>query len=300
MRYTLLLFSLVLCFSRPVLGSDVSEVRPHLALPERTNTFIDKTYGFQIDVPRHFELTGDEMGLLYFQSSQKPGLIIIRPTPGMGLKNVQQLMRNGFESPITSLRTDGSPLTLNVRNGQGMTMPVKGEMQGQPVEGYLAGIFGPGGQGYMVLIGAIANKWPILEPDALGILESFGLVQVQSGHEHERWYYRLAGRRLVYVEGYGRPFDGALFSSDVTLCRNGEFHSQQSSGSYYDDAYWGSSQYHTTSRKSGTWRIGYEGLPYLQANVKKGQVITAVIEFQDGYYFLEGVPYRFAENRICP
>jgi len=125
MRFSLLLFSLVVLLAGPVLASEAGDVRPNLALPDRTNTFVDKTYGFQIDVPRHFELTGDEAGLLYFQSSQKPGLIIIRPTPGMGLKNVQQLMRNGFESPITSLRTDGSPLTLGVRNGQVITAVIE-------------------------------------------------------------------------------------------------------------------------------------------------------------------------------
>lgn len=296
----LLILGCLLLIAASVSASDAGDARPHLALPDRTNTFIDRSYGFQIDVPRHFELTGDESGLLYFQSSQKPGLIIIRPTPGMGLKNVQQLMRNGFESPITSLRTAGSPLTIDVRNGQGMTMAVTGEMQGQPVKGYLAGIFGPGGQGYMVLIGAIANKWPILEPDALGILETFGLIPVQPGYEHERWYFRLSGRRLVFVEGYGQPFEGALFSSDITLCQNGEFHSRQTSGSYYDDAYWGSSSYSTSSRQSGSWSIGYEGLPYLQANVNRGNVINAVIEYKDGYYFLEGRPYQVMPNKICP
>lgn len=297
MRY---ICTLALLLAFPVFASEAGSAMPRLALPDATNTFVDKTYGFTIDVPRHFELTGDESGLLYFQSSRKPGLIVIRPTPGMGLKNVQQLMREGFESPVTSLRTDGAPLTLGVRNGQGMTMPVKGKMQGQPVEGYLAGIFGPQGQGYMVLIGAITNKWPILEPDALRIMESFGLIRIEPGHEHERWYYRLAGRRLVFVEGYGRPFEGSLFSSDITLCANGEFHSRQSSGSYYDDAYWGSSEYHSTSKKSGTWRIGYEGLPYLRTNAKRGNVVTAVIEYRDGYYFLEGVPFGFAQNTICP
>ncbi len=296
---TLLSLTLLLFVSMGTSASDLSQAAPKLALPDKSVRFVDRSYGFEISIPRHFELTGDEAGLLYFQSSEKPGLLIVRPAPGMGLQNVQQLMRNGFESRVTRLRTKGAPMSMSVANGQGMAMAVEGDLQGQPVAGYLAGIFGRGGQGYVVLIGAIANKWPILEPESFGILESFALISPEPGHEHERWVFRLAGKHLAFVEGYGMTFEGALFSSEITLCRDGRFHSRQDSTSYYGDALYGSSQYSTGSKNSGNWRVIFEGRPFLRVEGKRGPR-TAELDYREGYFFLGDMPYRAIPNTLCP
>lgn len=300
MRAGILAVMLALCIGNTSFASDVTDARPHLALPDKTRPFVDRSYGFSIDLPVHFELVTDEAGLLVFQSSEKPGLVIVRPTPGMGLANVQQLMRNGFESQVTRLKTKGSPMSVGVEGGKGMTMAVDGSWGEREVAGYLAGIFGPGGQGYMVLIGAVANKWPILESEALSILESFALQTVQPGYEYERWAYRLRGKHLVFVAGYGRAFDGALFSSDIILCSNGEFHSAQGTTGYSSDPLWGSSYSYSGSEKSGTWSVRSDGVPMLRVDFKRGGNKMAPIETDQGYIFLDGRPYEFRPNTFCP
>jgi hypothetical protein len=293
------LFVVILGLASNAYATEATDVQPRRALPDRTQTFVDKSYGFTLDVPKHFRLTGDEAGLLYFQSSEKPGIIVVRPTPGMGLANVQQLMRSGFESRITKLKTKGAPLTLNITNGQGMTMEVDGTLQDQPIEGYLAGIFGSNDQGYMVLIGAVTNKWPILKPDALSILESFTLTPVQRGFEYERWRYRLAGRRLIFVKGYGTRYRGAAFTSDLILCSDGAFRGETSSTTSNRDPLWGSSYSYSGKKKSGDWRVGYDGIPYLRVDFKRGGFKIAPIEFADGYFFLDGRPYQTFANDYC-
>ena len=135
-------------------------------------------------------------------------------------------------------------------------------------------------------------EWPILEPRALPLLRSFSVIPTEPGFEHERWRYRLAGKRLIFVAGYGRPFNGAAVAADITLCADGRFRAWKGSGTYDHDPLWGSYYSSTGSKKAGTWRTGQNGMPYLRLDFKRGGNRTAPLEYLDGFIFMDGRPYE--------
>ena len=296
-EYLVLLTALLLV--QTATASEASDVGPRRALPDRTWTFIDRTLGFSVALPRQFELTGDEPGLLYFQSREMPGLIAVRPVSNAGLADLQQLMRGGLSTASVLLKTAGSPLTLDVGNGQGMTMAAEGYYRRQPVKGYLAGVLGPEGRGYLVFVGAGTGKWPILEPRALSILDSFSVIPPEPGHEHERWQYRLSGKRLVFIAGYGRPFEGAAIAADITLCPVGSFHAKKGAGTYDHDPLWGSYYTWSGTQKAGSWQTGQQGVPYLRIDFRRGGYRMAPLEYADGFVFMDGRPYDIMPATDC-
>ena len=64
----------------------------------QTKAYTDRTAGFSLQLPQDFRLSSEKAGLLYFQSAERSGTIIIRTVPGLSLSNVQVRLRNGLSA----------------------------------------------------------------------------------------------------------------------------------------------------------------------------------------------------------
>ncbi len=275
------------------------EHKPRIALPEETETYVDRTAGFAIDLPRRFKLVAEEDDLLYFQSFENYGTVIVRPMPDLTLSDIQMAMRGGVESRRAKLKTHGSPLTLNLRGGQGMTMEVKGTIDDVEVTGYLAGILGANQRGYMVLAGASLQRWGDFRLLAVPILESFTIGPVVDGVKHERWQQRLMGAHLAFATAVGGAFSGAGYNSDYFFCSDGTFRQNTGASDSWGGAYYQSYSY-SESNDSGTWRvIGGDGVPTLSLSYKGGAQDYSALTAQDGYIFLDDFPYQPVPNTLC-
>jgi len=277
----------------------VAKHKPRLSVEEQVETFIDRTNGYTIDLPHSFRLTSEHSGLLFFQTVEMPGTLIIKPTPGMGLHNVQVALRQGFQTDHIILKPTGAPISLNVNGGQGMALEVTGSIQGREVRGMLAGVFGGNQQGYMMLIGSVKERWQALLPSAQPILESLSIIPIEPGYDFERWQQRLIGSQLNYAEFYGGAFRGGAISSSIMLCEDGRFLQNTGNSSYYSDA-WVKSYTYSGKNQHGKWDVrGVDQLSYLNFRSSKGGVNTADLTERDGYIFLNGQPYVLVPKQQC-
>jgi len=294
-----MLVTACLMSTMPVNASGQQEQHSRQIFREVTETYIDRSYGFSIELARDFKLSSEQQDLLFFKSPERVGTVIIRPRPGLTLSTVQAAMRNGFESKVITLVPKGVPMTLNINGGQGMAMEVSGSIEGREVRGTMAGIFGGDQQGYMVLVGSVRERWPGFENSALTMLNSFSINPVEPGYEFERWQQRLMGNSLIFVQGYGNYHVGGGSVSEYQFCSDGTFKQRTDTSNTYTGA-WRRSTYGTTSKSKGTWRIQYrDRLPVLTMYQKSGSQNLPITD-KEGYVFLGGAPYRFAQNTLCP
>ena len=276
-----------------------NQQKPRLSIDEKVKTFVDRSNGYTIDLPHQFRLTSEHSGLLFFQTIEMPGTLIIKPSPGIGLHNVQMALREGFKSESIVLKPTGSPISLKLDGGQGMAMEVTGQIQGRAVQGMLAGVFGGNQQGYMMLIGSVKERWPALLPSAQPLLESLSIVPIEPGYDYERWRQRLLGSQLNYAEFHGGAFMGGAFSSSIMLCQDGSFLQNTGTSSHYRDA-WSESYSYSGKNQKGKWDVrGVDQLSYLNFRSSKGGINTADLTEREGYIFLNNQPYVVVPKSQC-
>jgi len=295
---SIILLIVLLTNLTPAKGSDrIKGARS--GLPELTETYVDKSYGFSIDLLTDFRLSSEQGDLLFFRSYDRAGTVIVRPRPGLALSTVQATLRNGFDNDVIVLKPTGAPTKLELDGGQGLAMDVEGTIEGREVYGMVAGIFGRNDQGYSILVGSVRERWPGFKHAALIMLESFSVQPVRPGYEHERWEHRLNGTRLVYAEGYGTRYWGGAYIGEYHFCSDGTFR-QGTTSMNTDSNGWSRYTSSTSSKTRGSWQIQFEeNNPLLQMRHKRGQVEYIDITEKEGYIFLRGVPYQHGVNELC-
>ncbi len=265
-----------------------------------TRTYTDRTSGFSLELPKDFRLSSEQGDLLYFQSPERNGTMIVRTIPGLSLSTVQSRLRNGLHAESITIKPTGSPETLQLQGAQGLAMDAGGSMQGREIFGKLAGIFGPDDQGYMVLIGSVRERWIGFQGTADKILGSFKVIPAQPGFEHERWEYRLAGAHLVHYGQQGNYVSGEVYAEEYHFCRDRTFRSRFNAAQTQFDG-WGQYTSSTGRKSKGDWRVSYDGnYAYLTlANNSGPQQIFALSE-NSGRIVMDSTPFQFATNELCP
>ena len=293
----ILLISLLSHFNL-AMGSD-AKLTPRTRLLVNMVTYIDRSYGFTIDLASDFSLSSEQGDVLFFQSPDRSGAVIVRPRPGLSLGTVQETLRNGFENEVIALDTTGAPETLELEGARGLAMEVEGTLQGQEVRGVLAGIFGENDQGYMILVGSVQAQWPVFRELALSMLQSFSVRPIQPGLQHERWQKRLVGRRLVHAEDYGTRYEGHVTIGEYHFCSDGTFFQRSAVTSSVSDG-WGRYSNTALDKSHGTWQVRMENnVPHVVMHAKRDLDEIIPVAESAGYVLLNGIPYRFAENDLC-
>ena len=95
--------------------------------------------------------------------------MIVRTVPGLSLRTMQGRIRNWLHAEAITINPTGSPESLQLQGAQGLMINASRNIQGRELLGKLAGIFGPNGQGYIVLIGSVHERW-------IGFLNNDNLV----------------------------------------------------------------------------------------------------------------------------
>ena len=173
-------------------------------------------------------------------------------------------------------------------------------MQGREIFGKLAGIFGPNGQGYMILIGSVRERWLGFQGTADRMLDSFKVIRAQPGFEHERWVFRLSGTHLVFFDAKGNYIYGSAYAQEYHFCSDRTFRSRFNSTVTEFNGW--SNYTSSTGRKSkGTWSVSYDGnYPYLILSNNRGPQQTFALSESDGRIVMDNAPFQFATNEICP
>lgn len=276
-----------------------AEHKPRLGLAEVTRTYVDRSYGFAIDLPKDFRLSSEQGDVLFFQSHERAGTVIIRPRPGLTVSNIQSALRNGFDNEGIQIETFGSPETLEFNSGQGLRMESKGTVNGREVHGVIAGIIGGDNQGYMILIGSVRERWMGFESTALASLDSFTFTRVQPGFESERWEQRLKGTQLVFSNSRGNFIQGGAVAGGYHFCSDGHYLRRFDRISTETDG-WSRYSQSSTDKGKGTWQVQLEdGIPRLYLTPKRGALEVLPLKYQAGEIVLGGVPYKFAVNKVC-
>lgn len=276
------------------------ETTPRFEVQEHTNIYTDRTFGFSLQLPNDFRLSSEQGDLLFFQSPERSGTMIIRTVPGLSLSTVQASLRNGLNAESITIKPTGSPETLQLEGAQGLMMDAGGNMQGREIFGKLAGVFGPNGQGYMILIGSVKERWLGFKGTADRMLESFSVIKAQPGFEHERWVFRLSGTHLVYYNQQGNYIRGEAYAEEYHFCRDRTYRSRFNAAQTESDG-WGRYTSSTGRKSKGTWSVSYDGNhPYLVLAKNRGAQQMFALSQSEGRIVLDNAPFRFASNEICP
>ena len=266
----------------------------------QTKAYTDRTAGFSLQLPQDFRLSSEKAGLLYFQSAERSGTMIIRTVPGLSLSNVQVRLRNGLSAESITIKPTGSPETLRLQGAQGLMIDAGGHMRGREISGKLASIFGPNGQGYMVLISSVREHWLDLQSTAKKVLSSFKVIRAQPGFEHERWEYRLSGAALVHYGQQQKYIRGPPYAEAYQFCRDGTFRSGFNTTQTQFDG-WRRHRSSTGHKSKGTWSVSYDdNYAYLTlaSNLNPRQMF--VLSESTGRVLMNSVPFQFATNELCP
>ena len=267
---------------------------------EQTSAYTDRTAGFSLSLPKDFRLSSEQPGLLYFQSAERSGTMIIRTVPGLSLSNVQTRLRNGLSAQSITMKPTGSPETLRLQGAQGLMIDAQGHMRGREISGKLASIFGPNGQGYMVLISSVREHWLGLQSTAEKMLSSFKVIRAQPGFEHERWEYRLSGAALVHYGQQQKYIRGAAYAEVYQFCRDGTFRSGFNTDQAQLDG-WRRDSFSMGLKSKGTWSVSYdENYAYLTLTNNPNPRQMFVLSESTGRILMNSVPFQFATNKLCP
>ena len=273
--------------------------QPRLEVQEQTRTYTDRTSGFSLELPKDFRLSSEQGDLLYFQSPERNGTMIVRTVPGLSLRTVQARLRSGLHAEAITINPTGSPETLQLEGAQGWMMDAGGNIQGRELLGKLAGIFGPNGQGYMVLIGSVHERWIGFRSTANKMIGSFKVTKAQPGFEHERWEFRLSGAHLVHYGKQGNYTSGAIYAQDYHFCRDRTFKSRFNTAQTQFNGW--TKHTSSTGRKSkGTWSVSPEGNDaYLILANKRGPQQMFALSEREGRIVMDNAPFQFATNKLC-
>lgn len=301
-RLYLTLFTVALSLLNTGFSASAAEPKnqPRLAAPEQTRTYTDRSSGFSLELPKDFRLSSEQGDLLYFQSPERKGTMIVRTVPGLSLRTVQDRLRNGLHAETITINPTGSPESLQLQGAQGLMMDAGGNIQGRELLGKLAGIFGPDGQGYMVLIGSVHERWIGFRNTANRMISSFKVTRAQPGFEHERWEYRLAGAHLLHYGKQGNYTNGAVYAQEYHFCRDRTFRSRFNTAQTQFDGW--STYTSSTGRKSkGTWRVSPEGNDaYLMLLNNRGPQQMFLLSEREGRIVMDNAPFQFVTNKLCP
>ena len=301
-RLCLTLLLIALSFLNAHFSASAAEPKnqPRVAVQEQTRTYTDRSSGFSLELPKDFRLSSEQGDLLYFQSPKRKGTMIVRTVPGLSLRTVQDRLRNGLHAEAISINPTGSPESLQLQGAQGLMMDAGGNIQGRELLGKLAGIFGPNGQGYMVLIGSVHERWIGFRNTANNMIDSFKVTRAQPGFEHERWEYRLAGAHLLHYGKQGNYTNGAIYAQEYHFCRDRTFQSRFNTAQTQFDGW--STYTSSTGRKSkGTWSVSPEGNDaYLILVNKRGPQQMFLLSEREGRIIMDNAPFQFATNTLCP
>jgi hypothetical protein len=282
-------------------SSDEPVRKPRFSVAEKTIAYVDRTAGFSVELPVDFRLTSEQGDLLFFQSQDRPGTLIVRPRPGLTLSSVQGVLRNGFDHEVVQITPRGSPATLNLGTAQGLAMEAQGNLRGRETLGMLAGIFGPQGQGYMILVGSVRERWPRFKQTAQKMVDSFRVIETQAGFEHERWQQRLSGSRLAFFDATGSFAWGAAHAREYHFCSQGNFFARSDSAQTANNG-WTQSTSGTGRKGKGSWKVRFDesGIYYVELLNKGGVQETLELRESAGKILLNDLPFQFAKNELCP
>ncbi len=269
------------------------------ASPLQAARYVNQQAGFAIELPSGFRFDAEEDDMLYFNSTQSSGVLIVHSWPGLGSDEIQSAMQGGFHEEGINLTPVAAPDRIQIENGRGMAVKVKGVFLGHPVRGLLAGGSGDQGQGLVILAGALPDDWKGFRKLARKLVNSFAMIPIVEPPEVSKWKRWLSGRRLAKRSTYGDYSAGGTSSEDIYLCSDGSFlESSSLSESWGGNAGFGSGQ--GSSRGAGSWDVRpQDGNIRIIFSYHDGSQSWARLDEKDGNTRLNGSTYFVVENDQC-
>ncbi len=263
------------------------------------DSYVNKEIGFSINLTNGFQFDEEEDGVFYFVSAPTSGNMVVMNWPGLSMDDVREAMVAGYQEEGVYLTPRGRSIAIRVNQGQGMAVEVEGIFAGQKVTGLLAGTVGGEGQGLVILIATVPEKWDEFSSLAPKLIQGFSMIKIIAGPEVKYWMRWLSGKRLAHRRTYGDYSGGGTSSEDYYLCNDGAFLQSGSSSDSWDGV-GGFGYGQTSQRGTGTWQVKkIDDHVRIIFNYHNGYQQWANLEEKDGKTLLNGSTYFVVENDQC-
>lgn len=155
--------------------------------------------GFEIRLPGDFELLRAEGGGYLIGSNTIPGVVLVYANPQLTEAEIEQGARDGYADDTMALTPTGAAISLQAGEGRGKRVPVSGTLDGQSVQGYLAGYTTGRGAGLTLAALTTPDSWPQLEAHAATMSSDVRLYTPEVSPKLQQARQSLAGNSLVWA-----------------------------------------------------------------------------------------------------
>lgn len=258
--------------------------------------------GIRFTIPEGWVGQENEAGYLV-GSHTEPGFALLTTNQASTIEQLRQQAQQGFfDQNGTMLTLTGEPETVGQHILGGA---FEGNLEGQPVKAYLAGVLNPHGDGVTILAVATPQEFsPIHKKLALSLANSLEFSQAETPPVVEEWRQALQNAKLTYRDSYfssgsGVDVGGTIYSSgggysskeEIHLCAQGYFKYNSSSQVSIDQGAFGSAR--DSGQGAGTWSVvgNAQGGATLRLNFHSGEIYEYTLDYQDNKTLLNGKRY---------
>lgn len=251
-------------FSIPLILLAHAQAQPEQAKAATPDLFRDPESGFALRLSGGFQFLGKQESIVLFGSKTTPGAVFLETGETFTLQDLEAATRMGYQDEGVALLPDGPATRLNLTLGAGVSFPVKGTLDNQPVRGILAGVRANNGRCFILLAATTPQVWEKLAPVAAQIAAGIELFPPETPPMDQRLAAYFAGRRLAYYfsrrsTSLSGVTQGSFQSTEqIFLCSDGTFHyGEQTRASFDVPQAFGYSR--TGDSSAGKWQVTAEG-----------------------------------------
>lgn len=258
-------------------------------------SYSDPNLGFSIRIDDSFSQLSEDGNVFYFTTPDNSATVIVKNWPGLSVEAVRAAGGSGYQDEGLLLSTTAAPSEKQLTGGWGLSVAVEGKLERHNIRGRLGGFVGEQGQGFIILVAALPDKWPGYQARARAIFDSIRFIEYSGGAGVAKWKNYLTGMRLAYRSTYS----GGSSSEDYYLCSDGSFLQSGSSSDFAGAA--GVSVFgQSSNRGSGNWTIqAIDGEAHIVFRYHDGSQSNARLEDRDGKTLLNGSRYFVVNNDQC-
>ncbi len=293
------LFLFLLLLPWLLAGQEESAAAPEVVSDATPESFRDAEAGFSIRLAGGFGFLARQESLVLFGSKSTPGMVFLELGESFTEQELVEASRSGYQEEGVSLTPTGEAIRLHPGLGKGIAFPVRGSLDGQRVEGLLAGVRHQNGRCFIVLVATTPESWPKLAGAAQQIVNGIALGAPEAPQIDPQMRSYFAGTRLSFY--FSRASRSTLFQGkeQIYLCGNGTFfYGEQTSASFDVPQAMGYSR--TGDNSAGKWQAAPNGEGALLSLVFNDgrQWRYQATRMGSGLVYLNGSKYfRSGQNR---
>ncbi|MBK8284391.1 MAG: hypothetical protein IPK97_05640 [Ahniella sp.] len=154
--------------------------------------------GFDVLLSGDYEKLQAVAGGFVIGSRTLPGMVLVYPNPALTTAEIDQGAAQGYSDETIQLQPSGAARSIQAGNGRGKQVPVTGALNGESVQGYMAGYTNGQGSGVTIIAFTTPESWTQMQTHAETMTGSVRLYTPETSPRLAQARQALAGNSLVW------------------------------------------------------------------------------------------------------